>query len=54
MEQGGNISTAAQLYQVGRATIYRCLGQTTLQPIKVKRRQRKLDWESIPQTKCAG
>ncbi|NJL97567.1 MAG: helix-turn-helix domain-containing protein, partial [Synechococcaceae cyanobacterium SM2_3_2] len=28
VEQGGGISNAAKLYQVGRATIYRWLGQT--------------------------
>ncbi|NJL97740.1 MAG: hypothetical protein HC818_04030 [Synechococcaceae cyanobacterium RM1_1_27] len=29
VEKGGSISTAAQLYQVGRTTIYPWLGQTT-------------------------
>ncbi|NJL97369.1 MAG: hypothetical protein HC924_00300 [Synechococcaceae cyanobacterium SM2_3_2] len=49
MEQGGGISNAAQLYQMGRATIYRWLAQPNLEPIKVKRRQRKLDWEALRQ-----
>lgn len=49
VEQGGGISKAAKLYLVGRATIYRWLGQTNLEPIKVKRRQRKLDWEALRQ-----
>ncbi|NJL98405.1 MAG: hypothetical protein HC924_06075 [Synechococcaceae cyanobacterium SM2_3_2] len=47
VQQGGSISKAAQLYQVGRTTIFRWLAQTNLEPIKVKRRQRKLDWEAL-------
>ncbi len=47
VEQGGSISKAAQIYQVGRATIYRWLSRTDLAPTRVTRRQRKLDWEAL-------
>jgi transposase len=47
VEQGGGISRAAKYYQVGRATIYCWLGQTNLEPIKLKCRQRKPDWGAL-------
>lgn len=47
VEHGGGISKAAKLFNVGRASIYRWLGQSDLKPVKVKRRQRKLDWEAL-------
>lgn len=47
VEQGGSISKAAQIYQVGRATIYRWLSRDDLTPTRVKRRNRKLDWEAL-------
>ncbi len=47
VEQGGSISKAAQIYQVGRATIYRWLSRAELAPTRVTRRQRKLDWEAL-------
>jgi putative transposase len=47
VEQGGSISKAAQIYQVGRATIYRWLSRADLNPTRVTRRQRKLDWDAL-------
>lgn len=47
VEEGGSISKAARLYQVGRATIYRWLSREDLNPTQVKRRKRKLDWEAL-------
>ncbi len=47
VEKGGSISKAAKIYQVGRATIYRWLSREDLQPIKVTRRKRKLDWSAL-------
>src|SRR4028119_514750 len=47
VENGGRIAQAAGLFQVGRATIYRWLGRTDLEPLPVKRRKRKLDWKAL-------
>ena len=47
VKNGGRIAQAAGLFQVGRATIYRWLGRTDLKATKVKRRNRKLDWQGL-------
>jgi transposase len=47
VENGGRIAQAAVLFKVGRATIYRWLGRSDLQPTKIKRRKRKLDWQAL-------
>lgn len=47
VEEGGSVSKAARLYQVGRATIYRWLSRADLRPTQVTRRKRKLDWEAL-------
>ena len=47
VENGGSITKAAKLFKVGRASIYRWLGRETLEPTKVKRRHRKLDWSAL-------
>ncbi len=47
VENGGRIDQAAVLFKVGRATIYRWLSRKELQPTKVKRRKRKLDWTAL-------
>jgi transposase len=40
---GGSPTQAAQLFQVGRTTLYRWLGSEDLQPKPAKERKRKLD-----------
>lgn len=47
VEQGGSISKAAKLYQVGRATIYRWLEREDLAPTKITRRKGKLNLEAL-------
>lgn len=47
IEEGGSITEAAKLFQVGRATIYRWFSRQDLKPTQVKRRQRKLDWKAL-------
>ena len=47
IENGGSVVKAAQLFQVGRASIYRWLNRETLAATKVKRRNRKLDWAAL-------
>jgi len=47
VEQGGSVSKAVKNYQVSRATIYRWLGREDLQPTRITRRKRKLDWEAV-------
>lgn len=49
IESGGGVTQAARLFKVGRATIYKWLNRDDLRPTKVKRRQRKLDWEALRQ-----
>ena len=49
IENGGSILSAARIYKVGRSTIYRWLARVELQPTKVTRRQRKLDWQALEQ-----
>ena len=47
VEEGGSITKASRIYKVGRATIYRWTNREDLQPTKVERRKRKLDWEAL-------
>ena len=47
VENGGSPSKAAEVFQVGRASIYRWLER--IEPIEVKRRNRKLDWQALEQ-----
>ncbi len=47
IENGGSITQAAALFQVGRATIYRWLGRQDLKLTKVKHRRRKLDLPAL-------
>jgi len=47
VENGGSITKAAALFNIGRATIYRWLGREKLEATKVKHRQRKLDWKAL-------
>jgi transposase len=47
VENGGSPSKAAEVFQVGRASIYRWLER--VEPIQVKRRNRKLDWKALEQ-----
>lgn len=47
IENGGSVTKAAKLFQVGRASIYRWLNRETLEITKVKRRNRKLDWSAL-------
>ncbi len=47
VENGGSPSKAAEVFQVGRASIYRWLER--IEPIEVKRRNRKLDWKALEQ-----
>ncbi len=47
IENGGSITQAAALFQVGRATIYRWLGRQDLKPTQVKHRRRKLDLPAL-------
>jgi transposase len=47
IENGGRVSSAAKVFGINRASIYRWLGQTNLAPIKVERRKRKLDWKAL-------
>lgn len=47
VENGGSPSKAAEVFQVGRASIYRWLER--VEPIEVKRRNRKLDWKALEQ-----
>ncbi len=47
IENGGSVTKAAKLFQVGRASIYRWLDRETLESTKVKHRNRKLDWSAL-------
>lgn len=49
VETGGSITKAAKIYHISRATIYRWMGRADLRATKVKRRKRKLQWESLLQ-----
>ena len=46
VENGGGITKAAALFKVGRATIYRWGGKTSL-ATKVEHRERKIDSEAL-------
>jgi putative transposase len=47
VEAGGSITEAAKIYKIGRASIYRWLSRVDLNPTKVERRHRKLDWKAL-------
>ena len=47
VENGGKISSAAQVFGIARATIYRWLNREELAATKVEHRQRKLDWKAL-------
>ena len=47
LENGGAITKAAHTFEIGRASIYRCLSRPKLSATKVKSRQRKLDWKEL-------
>ena len=47
VENGGSITKAAAIFNIGRATIYRWLSSEKLEATKVKHRQRKLDWKAL-------
>ncbi len=47
VENGGSVTKAAKVFQVGRASIYRWLDSEDLEPRKVTRRNRKLDWKAL-------
>ncbi len=49
VERGGGVTKASQIFQVGRASIYRWLNRENLEATKVKRRRRKLNWEALKQ-----
>ena len=49
IERGGGVTKASQIFQVSRASIYRWLKRENLEATKVKRRQRKLNWEALKQ-----
>lgn len=49
IEKGGSITKASTLFQVSRATIYRWLNRHSLEPTKVSRKPRKLDWQALAQ-----
>lgn len=47
VRNGGSVTSAARIYQIGRTTIYEWLKRENLSPIKVEHRQRKLDWKAL-------
>ncbi len=47
LQQGGQVTQAVKIFQVGRARIYRWLGRDNLAPTVVTRRPRKLDWRAL-------
>ena len=47
IENGGRISEAIKIFNVGRASIYRWLDSPTLEPKKVITRSRKIDKEAL-------
>ena len=49
IEAGGGITKATHLFQVSRSTIYRWLERDSLEPTKVARKPRKLDWQALAQ-----
>ncbi len=52
VERGGGVTKASQIFQVSRASIYRWLNRENLEATKVKRRQRKLNWEALKTINC--
>ena len=47
IENGGKVTKAAKIFEIGRATIYRWLNRQNLEATKVERRKRKLDWKAL-------
>lgn len=47
LEHGGNITKAASIFAISRASIYRWLKRKDLKAIVVKHRQRKLNWQDL-------
>lgn len=47
MENGGKITEAALIFGVGSASIYRWLYRSKLEVTKVKRCQKKLDFQAL-------
>jgi len=47
IENGGSVTQASIIFQVGRTTIYRWLARQDLKPTQVKHRHRKLDWQAL-------
>ena len=47
VEKGGSVTKAAELFKVGRASVYRWLNRETLEPSKCLGRHRKLDWSAL-------
>lgn len=45
--KGGKITEVAKTFGIVRATIYRWLNRQNLEPTKIERRQRKLDWKAL-------
>jgi len=49
VQEGGSPTTAAQIFKVSRATVYRWLNREDLRPTKVKTRKRKIDLAALQQ-----
>ena len=47
VEKGGSITKAAQVFGIGRTTIYRWLNRKDLKATQVTHRQRKLNWKAL-------
>lgn len=47
IEDGGNITKASKIFNVGRATIYRWLNRPNLAATKVESRRRKIDIQEL-------
>jgi putative transposase len=47
VELGRGVTKASKIYKVSRATIYRWLEREELEPTKVERRKRKIDWDEL-------
>jgi putative transposase len=47
VRNGGSVTHGAKIYHIARTTIYEWLKRENLSPIKVERRQRKLDWNAL-------
>ena len=49
VKEGGEKKEAAKIFKVSLWCVYDWLKRENLEPIKVKRRKRKLDWEALKQ-----